>query len=196
MTARTTYSSALSPEYALLGFLAQEPAHGYDLHQRLVNELGQVWHASQSQVYNILNRLERQGFIAATVQEQERLPARRCFQLTPAGRQRFEQWLQATAGCSVRAIRVEFTTRLFFASLLDPALARQLIERQMADTQAGLGRLSRALAELPPDQRFNRLGLELRVRQIASILDWLAVCQEMLPLDHLERAPLQPGEEA
>jgi DNA-binding PadR family transcriptional regulator len=36
----TRYASALSPEYALLGFLAQKAAHGYELHQRLSNELG------------------------------------------------------------------------------------------------------------------------------------------------------------
>ena len=183
MTTRSTYSSALSPEYALLGFLAQQPAHGYDLHLRLVSELGQVWHASQSQVYNILSRLERQGFVAATLQEQDKLPARRCFQLTQAGQQRFEQWLRTTAGCSVRAIRVEFTTRLYFASLLDPTLARQLIERQTEETQDGLERLRHALAELPPDQIFNRLGLELRIRQITSIIDWLATCRESLGLN-------------
>jgi PadR family transcriptional regulator AphA len=183
ITRATGYSSALSPEYALLGFLARQPAHGYDLHLRLTAELGQVWHVSQSQVYNILNRLEAQGFIKAKLQRQERLPARRCFRLTAAGRRRFEHWLHATTGCSVRAIRVEFTTRLYFASTLDSALAHQLLETQTADTQSGLERLQHLLAELPPEQTFNRLGLELRIRQLASILDWLASCQVMLHLN-------------
>lgn len=182
MTVRTTYSSALSPEYALLGFLAQKPAHGYDLHRRLTAELGQVWHVSQSQVYNILNRLEAQGFVTATVQAQEKLPARRRLRLTATGRKRFDAWLRATAGCSVRAIRVEFTTRLYFAAALDLALARCLIEDQTAETQAGLDRLTRLLTKLPPDQTFNRLGLALRIRQLTSILDWLADCQKTLGL--------------
>jgi PadR family transcriptional regulator, regulatory protein AphA len=180
MPTRTTYSSALSPEFALLGFLAQKPAHGYDLHLRLTAELGQVWHVSQSQVYNILNRLESRGYITATVQAQEKLPARRRLRLTAAGRKRFDIWLHTTAGCSVRAIRVEFTTRLYFATALDPTLARRLIEDQVAETRAGLDRLSYLLAELPPDQTFNHLGLELRIRQLTSILDWLADCQKTL----------------
>jgi DNA-binding PadR family transcriptional regulator len=182
MPTRTTYSSALSPEYALLGFLAQKPAHGYDLHLCLTAELGQVWHVSQSQVYNILNRLESQGFITATVQAQEKLPARRSLRLTAAGRQRFDTWLHTTTGSSVRAIRVEFTTRLYFAAALDPALARRLIEDQAAETRAGLDRLTCLLAELPQDQTFNRLGLELRIRQLTSILEWLADCQKTLGL--------------
>ena len=36
---------------ALLGLLAIRPDHGYELHQRLSNDLGQVWHISLSQTY-------------------------------------------------------------------------------------------------------------------------------------------------
>ena len=39
-----TQAAALSPEYVLLGFLNQQPAHGYDLHERIEAELGQIWH--------------------------------------------------------------------------------------------------------------------------------------------------------
>ena len=69
------HASALSPEYALLGLLAGSPAHGYELHQVFTTDLGQVWHLSLSQTYNILNRLEAQGFIDGSLQEQEKLPA-------------------------------------------------------------------------------------------------------------------------
>lgn len=51
-------TSGLSPEYALLGFLERPPAHGYELHQRLLEHLGEIWHVSLSQTYNILTRLE------------------------------------------------------------------------------------------------------------------------------------------
>lgn len=77
----------MSPEFALLGFLAQGPAYGYDLYQRLTAELGQVWHISLSQVYNILKRLEDQGVILGETAAHEKLPARRLFHLTEAGQQ-------------------------------------------------------------------------------------------------------------
>jgi PadR family transcriptional regulator, regulatory protein AphA len=169
----TRYASALSPEYALLGFLAQKTAHGYELHQRLSNELGQVWHVSLSQVYNILKRLEGQGFIWGEIEEQDKLPARQRFHLTESGRQRLERWLTTPTGSSVRAIRVEFVTRLYFAALLGEDMPTQLLNAQLAETHSGLKRLEELLAETPREQVFNRLGLDLRVRQLKAILEWL-----------------------
>src|SRR4030067_2794252 len=115
MVRKTSYTGSLSPEYALLGLRSQKPAHGYELHQWMLRDLGQIWHISLSQTYNILNRLEVQGFIRGDLQEQEKLPARRYFKLMESGLERFETWLNSTSGCSVRLIRVEFTTRLYFA---------------------------------------------------------------------------------
>src|SRR5690349_23848304 len=63
------HAGNISPEFALLGFLIAGPSHGYDLHQRFVTELGQVWHLSQSQAYAILKRLEQRGDISARVVE-------------------------------------------------------------------------------------------------------------------------------
>ena len=178
-----SYASALSPEYALLGFLARKPAHGYELHQRLSSELGQIWHVSQSQVYNILKRLEGQGFIRGVIEEQEKLPARQRYHLTGSGRQRLEKWLTTPTGSSVRAIRVEFVTRLYFAPLLGPDIPSQLLNAQLNETLCGLKRLEDLLAETPAEQVFNRLGLDLRVRQLKAILDWLQACASRLEMN-------------
>lgn len=177
MSTKSGYIGSLSPEYALLGLLAQQPDHGYELHQRLVAELGQVWHISQSQVYNILKRLETQGDITGTVQEQEKLPSRLFYQLTPTGRARFEAWLNTPTGSSVRAIRVEFITRLYFASQYNQDMVDALINAQVEETSKGLTRLQKMLDGLPPEQVFNRLGLELRINQLSSILEWLEKCR-------------------
>lgn len=173
-------NAALSPEYALLGFLAQHPAHGYDLHQQLNLHLGQIWHVSLSQTYNILNRLEANNYIAGTVQEQDKLPDRRRFRLTPQGNRRFENWLQGTSGCSMRAIRVEFTTRLFFIQLLKPQGLHDAVAAQIVETRGCLTHLQRMLGDLPLDQTVNRLGLELRIRQLNSVIDWMQECEQAL----------------
>jgi len=152
------------------------------LYQQLTAELGQVWHISLSQVYNILKRLEAQEAILGETVAQTKLPARRLFHLTEAGQQRFETWLRTPTGCSVRAIRVEFTTRLYFALARDQRLARSLIDAQADAIRAGLARLETSLDELPTGQRFNRLGLALRIGQLVSILDWLDACRGELRL--------------
>lgn len=179
MPQETTYTASRSPEFALLGFLAAGPAHGYDLHRRLTGELGQVWHASQSQTYNILARLEGQGLICSTLAPQARLPTRRLLELTPAGRAQFEAWLAAPTGASMRAIRVDFITRLYFAARLRPEMIPGMVAEELNTVRAGLRALQASLAALPASQHFNRLALELRIRQLAAVTDWLADCTDI-----------------
>ena len=167
---------ARSPEYALLGFLYRQPNHGYNLHQQLVSELGYVWHVSQSQTYNILKRLEAQGYVSSTIIEQEKLPPRQLLRITAAGRQRFEEWLGTPSGSSVRAIRVEFITRLYFAQKLFPAMIPAMIEAESFEVDTVLTRLEINRKNIPPQQTFNRLGLELRIQQLQSVRTWLIKC--------------------
>jgi DNA-binding PadR family transcriptional regulator len=180
MPTRLANVSELSPEYVLLGLLALQPAHGYDLHQRLSTDLGQVWHIRQNQVYNLLKRLEARGDIHGTLQAQDKRPSRRFYQLTPTGRGRFDAWLATPTGSSARAIRVEFVTRLYFARHTSQALVDSLIEAQIAATRQGLDRLIAAYAGLPSVDIYNRLGVDLRIRQIESILRWLEECRDIL----------------
>jgi PadR family transcriptional regulator AphA len=167
----------------LLGLLAIQPAHGYDLHQRLSSELGQVWHIHQNQVYNLLKRLEARGDIRGTLQVQEKLPSRVFYRLTASGEKRFQAWLSTPTGISARAIRVEFISRLYFARQISQPLVDSLIEAQIAATRNGLERLKGSYASLAPTQVFNRLGVDLRIRQLESILFWLEECRSMLGED-------------
>lgn len=187
MSLKSSAAGPLSPEFPLLGLLAQSPAHGYELHGRLCQELGEIWTISLSQTYNILNRLEAQGFIDGEIQEQDKLPNRRSFHLTPAGEQRFDDWLRSPCGSSAKAIRVEFLTRLYFARQFDPPLVEPLLEAQTGEIQAGLARLEAQLAEVPASQPINRLGLELRIRQLASVLEWLGDCRTALKATAVDR---------
>jgi DNA-binding PadR family transcriptional regulator len=177
MTARI---GSLSPEYALLGFLAEHPNHGYELHQRLAGELGHVWHVSQSQVYTILKRLESHADITGSPQEQQKHPIRTLYALTPSGRARFDTWLNTPTRCSVRAIRVEFITRLYFASRRGSATTDALIDAQVEEVHQGLLHLQAMKNGLPSQQAFNHLSLELRLNQLASILDWLERCRSVV----------------
>jgi PadR family transcriptional regulator, regulatory protein AphA len=178
MSEKPSHFGSRSPEYALLGFLYERPNHGYSLHQLLVNELGYVWHVSQSQTYNILKRLEAQGFISSTTRVQEKLPPRQILEITASGRLRFEDWLQTPSGGSVRAIRLEFITRLYFAKKFFPDIFPAMIDAESTGVETALARLETAHKAIPPEQAFNRLGLELRIRQLHSVRDWLIECRK------------------
>jgi DNA-binding PadR family transcriptional regulator len=169
----------LSPEYALLGFLMQKPAHGYELHQQLQTELGQVWRVSQSQTYNILKRLEQQGFIAGQVKRQLKLPNQRKFQLTELGRERLMTWLHAPGRSSVRGIRLEFLTRLYFVHAIEGKRAAQnLITTQQLVANAKLDALKQQWSADAVRGTYNQLSVALQLRQLESVMKWFIECQE------------------
>jgi DNA-binding PadR family transcriptional regulator len=178
MSEKTHHANTRSPEYALLGFLYGQPNHGYALHQQLLTEFGYVWHISQSHTYSILKRLETQGFLSSTTQEQEKLPPRQLLQLTVAGRRRFEDWLQTPSGSSVRAIRVEFITRLYFFQKYFPDRIPAILDGQSAGIQTALARLGTRRKSISTEQIFNRLSLELRIQELRSVRDWLIKCRK------------------
>ncbi len=163
----------LSPEFALLGFLIDGPSHGYDLHQRFVVELGQVWHLSQSQAYAILKRLEQHGDISAQVIEQDKLPARQRLRITAQGRKRFFDWMDEIS-LNARSIRLEFLTRLYFAQIYKPDRVSAIHAAQFNAVTASLERLEHLLEQVPSDQPFNCLSLELRLQQMQLIKNWMA----------------------
>jgi PadR family transcriptional regulator, regulatory protein AphA len=178
MPKSSRHLSVRSPEYALLGFLYIQSNHGYNLHLQLVTELGHVWHVSQSQTYNILKRLETQGYISSSIKEQEKLPARQILKITASGRRRFKNWLEAPSGNSVRAIRLEFITRLYFAQKLFPDMLPAMLETQSAEIDTALARFESDRGSVPAEQTFNHLSLELRIQQLRSVQDWMIKCRK------------------
>lgn len=166
-------ASELSPKFAVLGFLYIHPMYGYELHKHLNTSLREVWHISQSQAYNIIKNLEKDNLITITVQPQEKRPDRELLELTQNGVTAFETWLYSPTPGSARAIRVEFITRLFFASHLGERQYFKLIQEQSDSIRTSLEDLYSRLSLIPSDLVFNRMGLELRISQLKAILDWV-----------------------
>lgn len=174
MTTRSsTNASGLSPKYAVMGFLYLRPMHGYELHKSLETSLREVWRISQSQAYNILKNLEKDHRISVTLQPQAKRPDKELLTLTELGKGEFEAWLYRPTPGSARAIRVEFLTRLFFAQKINSDLLLRLIQEQAGSIRANLIDLHARLDAVPSEQIFNRMGLDLRIRQLETIRDWV-----------------------
>jgi DNA-binding PadR family transcriptional regulator len=167
----------------LLGMLYGGPGHGYEMHRKVIADLGQVWHLSQSQAYSILKRLEAQGDISAQEIPQDKLPPRQLLHMTPEGRQRFLDWLDTPSGGSTRAIRLEFVTRLYFLRQYMPGKLAQAFARQRTEVESNLQRLGKKRAELPGEQIYNRMSLDLRLEQLQTVLEWLDKSQKYFQPD-------------
>ena len=168
---------------ALLGLLYKEAGHGYDLHRKVNADLGQVWHLSQSQAYAILKRLELQGSISTEEIPQKKLPSRQLLRMTPLGHKAFLDWLDAPSGGSTRAIRMEFITRLYFLNLYFPKKISRAFDKQRAEVRTHTLRLENTLLALPVGQIYNRMSLDMRLKQLKIVLEWLDECQENFRVD-------------
>ena len=70
-------------------------------------------------------------------------------------------------------MRLEFISRLFFASTQNPAIVGAIVEAQIAKVEHELKNHERLLADLGPENLFNRLSLELRICQLGAQRAWL-----------------------
>jgi DNA-binding PadR family transcriptional regulator len=163
--------------------LSQEPAHGYELQRRLASELPALWNLRESQLYATLKRLEARGLITGRGSQGAGRAARRRFRLTAAGSRLFEGWLLTPTPASVRAIRVEFLSRLHFALQRDRTLARRLLDEQADAILHAIDRLETGLEALPIERPLSRLAAKLRIQQLRSTIDWLAECGATLGLE-------------
>lgn len=165
--------NSITPDETLLGLLAAEARHGYQLIDcfRDPAQLGNVWTLSTSQIYAVLKRLDAQGLIKGETFTSPDAPTRVEYTLTPAGIRRLEDWLtEPSPSSSVRRVRVEFLSRLYIARLLNmPTL-------DMVRAQKESCRQRRAACIVDRDcaaPGVGRLAIELEIAQLDAILDWI-----------------------
>ncbi|MBN2114010.1 MAG: PadR family transcriptional regulator [Acidimicrobiia bacterium] len=101
-------------EYAVLGLLAEGPAHGFGLSKGLEagSPVGRVVTVRRPLVYRALGRLVSAGLAAPErVEAGEAGPQRVIHRITPQGRRRLQQWLEEPVG-HVRDLRLGFLVKL------------------------------------------------------------------------------------
>ncbi len=168
----------LTVEQALLGFLRRQPMHGYEIHQKLSDAtgIGRVWRLKQSQLYALLNRLEEEGYIAATQELQENRPPRNVYHLTPDGETTFLDWVTEPVAHG-RQFRVEFMVKLYFARLENPEVLQQLLDRQETACREWLTTNEAEAESLQQTAPYDWLVYRFRIGQIQAMLDWLELCR-------------------
>ena len=171
----------LSIEYGLLGFLRDGSSYPYEIHQQLEQTavLHLVWHLKQRQTYALLERLEEEGYLTSTTQEQGRRPPRRMLHLTPSGKAAFEQWVTLPVEHG-RDFRQEFMIKLYFAQREGPETLPLLIDSQIEASREWLHRFQAQLAAISTEEPLDRLVILFRIGQLEAILTWLEQCREVL----------------
>jgi DNA-binding PadR family transcriptional regulator len=161
-----------SPEPALLGFLLDGPMHGYDLYKQVNAHLGLMWHIGMSQMYAIVNAYVVRGWIHTQVQSQELRPARKLLEITPAGREAFEEWLHQPAH-GLREFRLDFFLRLYSARTLGAPAIQALVDQQVESVRDELENLNKHRKSAVEESELVQLTRDFRIQQLTTILKWL-----------------------
>src|SRR5690348_1650931 len=82
----------MSLKFGILGLLAQQPLHGYEVKTRFEELLGGTWEVNIGQIYTTLQRLERDGLVETTGERGER--GKHAYMLTQQGRAGLQDWLE------------------------------------------------------------------------------------------------------
>ena len=87
--------------------------HGYEILNTL-NSLSPLnWRVSASQLYVLLKKIEKKGYVVSSIQDQDNRPSKRIFTITKKGEKEFMNWLHIPQR-NARDIRIDFLLKLFF----------------------------------------------------------------------------------
>ena len=163
--------------HLLLGLLAKEPAHGYELKRLLDERLGQLSPpVNIGQIYTTLRRLERDGLVSSAEVSQPDRPDKRVFELTAQGRDDLGQWLAETT-VDVR-VREPVFLKLVVAMSGGGPDPLALVDRHR---RALLRRLREVqILEDPNARPVERMAVEGAVLHLQADLRWLEVCEQLL----------------
>lgn len=168
-------------EYALLGLLRTGACHGYRLAAAFAPQgwLRPILRLKMSQMYAYLHKLERQGWLCATLERDETPRPRRVFALTPQGERVYDAWASQPVGAT-RDIRLEFLVKLAFAIERDPSLAADLVARQREAIARWLARLRAQDGAGAGTISTRSLIVGYRIHQSEAVLAWLDALSQQL----------------
>jgi DNA-binding PadR family transcriptional regulator len=168
-------------EHAILVSLSERPASGLDLTRRFDASIGFFWSATHQQIYRVLARMEADGWVTSDPVAQQGRPAKRVYDVAPAGRAELARWIAAPT--PVETGRSDLAVKLRGASYGDRAAVLAEVADQRAEHATRLAHYEQLAARDFPDglgstargsrQRDVYLVLRGGIRLERFWVDWL-----------------------
>jgi tRNA-Thr(GGU) m(6)t(6)A37 methyltransferase TsaA len=192
------------PEWAALGLLCEQPAHGWALAEELLpsGSIGEVYSCTRALTYRALGQLREAGLAEVRgTGPSETGPARTTLGATRRGRSAFARWRRSPVA-HVRDLRAELMLKLLFhdRARLDPAplLDRQAsllahIERGLVEQLASATGFARTLALWRLSACRGALAFVdgLLERRVAEPVVYMPIGYVVSPHDDIDGMPLQ-----
>ena len=157
----------------MLALLEAKPAHGYELRGSFEQAVGDQWGGLNiGHLYQILDRLARDGLVESERHPQPVKPDRLVYEITPAGREELSRWLTEPSPRS-RGYRDDFFLKVMAAAQAgDPVMLAAVLRRQRAHLLAELRSLAEARAAAPsPVVGLLVTAAELHARADLGVVD-------------------------
>jgi DNA-binding PadR family transcriptional regulator len=179
-------------QYALLWLLHEQPDYGYRLKRRFEERMSGVWLLNIGQVYQTLQRLQRNGLVCLVEPlEPELHVVRRLFALSPRGERVLGRWLRRPP-TRPRPVRDENLVRLLIVGAGRPNEMVSQIRDQEESCRRHLTRLRaqkvRAASQNQSGPVMHQLALEAELLHAEAHLKWLQCCRERLDQTDMARS--------
>lgn len=190
-------------QHAVLSLLSDGESYGYELRAEFERAIGPQWgQLNIGHLYQVLERLVRDGLVTRHEVEQHRLPDRVVYRLTKAGRDELDHWLK-TPFVRQSGYRDDFFLKLLAASRLGRKQLDTVLRTQRSAYLAELGALSELraahkdepliellIAGAARHTEANLATLEDAARNAAKLTEPIA------PVAHAPRAERETGSKA
>lgn len=171
----------MSVKFGLLALFADGPKYGYQLRTEFEARTGGTWPVNVGQVYTTLERLERDGLVAAEGTNDE---GRTVYAITEVGREALDRWFSTPVADTDRP-RNELAIKLLMAATTPGVDVTAVVQRQRTESlrlMRDYNSLRRAADEV--DDVAGVLLLDSLVFALEGEVRWL---------DHVESTVLRRG---
>ncbi len=167
-------------KHAILGFLIDQPMHGYELKRALSPALPPDRRVNDGVLYPLLKRMEAEGLISGRVERRDGAPDRRVYHPTEAGRRAFDEWLASDVEEHDEVaydfmLGHPFLTKCLFFRNLRPAQVAEKLAGQIETSEAKLAdfrRIRKGMLERGVDA-YRIAVLDLGIAQQREKVRWL-----------------------
>ncbi|MBV1855496.1 PadR family transcriptional regulator [Catellatospora tritici] len=118
-------------ELAILGFLAEQPLHGYELRTRIAHLVGHARPISDGTLYPAINRLEQAGLLTRRREAGPAAAQRHTLELTDAGRAELTRRLTHPADLDLSDSTRFFALLAFLGRLPDRHAQAAVLRRRL-----------------------------------------------------------------
>lgn len=162
----------MSVRQSLLAILDQGPCYGYQLRHEFDRRTGSTWRLNVGQIYNTLERLERDGLVGRGEADEQ---GHVYWHITDAGSAEVARWFSSPV-VRGEAARDELAIKLAVAATLPGVDAGALIRAQRSESEAR----ARSLREAPSDGLAAALIADAMLFSAEAELRWLDRVEQRL----------------